>query len=319
MGMGLSSGFGAGGGADALETILTRKMHESQAIRAAELQAQQMAQRQQAEAAQQALQARELAQRESYQAGQLKRQEAADLANVEDRKTQRDLMNEQRFLSRLSILPKGTRIKKSEAGDFEKYGASGLLNPAQQQVSPDFVGPRAPDESGDFEFAGTQGAADKEAQRAVQEQIADERHKAQLAAIEAANARNAASIAGRPAQRDRFQVVPDGKGGFVRVDLDTGTAMPVQMQGGASVPVKPGPKSTEQIEAEATARAKGAAAGKQAGGGGGLLSVIGNTLGIGGGKTAAANPKETAASAWLKANGAPDTPANRAAWIKRNP
>ena len=28
--------------------------------------------------------------------------------------------------------------------------------------------------------------------------------------------------------------------------------------------------------------------------------------------------KDAAASAWLKANGAPDTPANRAAWIARN-
>lgn len=316
MGMGLSSGFGAGAGADQLETILTRKFHEAQAIRQAEQQAQALAQRQQAEMAQQALQEREFKQREAYQSGQLKRQETADAANAEDRKTQRDLVNEQRFLSRLSILPKGTRIKKSEAGDFEKYGASGLLNPARQQMPADFVGPTALDESGDFEFGGTQVAADKEAQRGLQDQIADERHKAQLAAIEAANARNAASIAARPPQRDRYQVMPDGKGGLVRVDMDTGVGTPVQMQQGAVVPVKPGPKTVEQIEAEAAARAKGTATGKTAGGGGSLIAKVGNAVF---GSKPSANPKEAAASAWLKANGAPDTPANRAAWIKRNP
>jgi hypothetical protein len=92
------------------------------------------------------------------------------------------------------------------------------------------------------------------------------------------------------------------------------------LQGASRAPIGTAThKTPEQIKAESAARAEGTATGKKAGGGG-EFSTLSKIAEVAGWKDEpSVNPKESAASTWLKANGAPDTPANRAAWIKRNP
>jgi hypothetical protein len=159
MAFNLQGGYGAAAGADMLQDILKQKAMEYQAQQRLKIAEQEMQQRAAAEANDRAFRDRSQTQTEKYQQGQLERQSAADKATAEDRA-------EQRHLGRLVIMPKGTRVSGKDAEEFTKYGTSGLLKPGMAspaRPTPDFVGPMEPQPTGDYEFTGTQAAADKEA------------------------------------------------------------------------------------------------------------------------------------------------------------
>jgi len=139
----------------------------------------------------------------------------------------------------------------------------------------DFVGPPSREQMAPTKikrFRGTQSTETAEARLAEAQRAADMRNAIERANAATAEAR-AAAAAAKPGPRDRYQIQPDGKGGLVRVDLDTGIAIPVQMPQGVAVPVKPPPKTPAQIEAESKARATGTAKGK-ADTAGGLAGIV---------------------------------------------
>jgi hypothetical protein len=189
-GLGLAAAGGVKAGSDALVDLLKQKFTEQLQLRQQQAQEDQLRQQMAEHAASRGLQEREFGLAQETQRGTLKRQEAADKQAAQDRAAARDLTDESRFLGRLKILPKGAVIPTGEAGDFAKYGASALLKPRTRMPQRDasFVGPDQPEETGDFEFQGTQDTANAEERTRTQRDIADARNEAALARVQAAAA-----------------------------------------------------------------------------------------------------------------------------------
>jgi hypothetical protein len=102
-----------------------------------------------------------------------------------DRDAARDLQSEARFQGRIRMMPRGARITGEQAVDFAKFGASPMLKPATNSLG-----------EPEFEFGGTQDAAEAEARAAadkaqhdVTNQNADERLGISQALLEIAKNR----------------------------------------------------------------------------------------------------------------------------------
>jgi hypothetical protein len=311
---------GAGTGADMLQEILRRKATEY-----AQSENRRIAEETRKHAA--AQDAARLEEQRRQHNESLGLQKARDLGVVEDRKAlaanrlRDDQLNELKIMRGGHVLDPNDPIVKA----FPRMFDPDVQSPAPP--SADFVGPMQPVPTGKVKFVGTVDEANREAQRRLQEELRQAQDAAALARVQA-------TIAGKPPQRDRYQLMPDGKGGVVRVDMDTGIGMPVTMQGGATVATKPPAKTVEQIRAEAQARAAGTAAGTAAAKPPGLITgllrdAFGSTPSAAAGAPAPAvshaptaatgqSPADIAAAkAFLQANGAPVTEANIQAVIAR--
>lgn len=175
----------------------------------------------------------------------------------EDRERNRELQAEARFQGRLKLLRPGSIVRANERGEFEKFGAAGLLKPHAADE-------HAPEEHA--EFTGTADHANEQAklEAAAERMKIEERYKQILGEVAQGKLDVAQALAAIAQQkqaegpRARFAVQQTQDGRVFRVNLETGEAMPIELGG----PAKGAMKTPEQIAAEAEAREKGKAAGK---------------------------------------------------------